>query len=449
MLKKAFAIISCLLIVLFTRAQKNDKPLSVGDKIPRVEMSALINFKSPTINTSDYKGKLLILDFWATWCAPCISAFPKLDSLQRMFKSQLEILPITYESERHVKNFMNGLKSIKGTSFRTVTEDTVLHKIFSHVSLPHYVWINADGKVIAITSGKEVTESNIQSAIKNGELKVKLKDETARVVGHPTFVPSIQVKTAEIIKIQQLSPSELISHSTLTRYIPGLSPGMTFTDSTYIMLANKTIKSLYITALFGNALGTINANIVSVEIPDSSLSYLVNGKNPTLIDTVFEESVWKRQQRYSYEIKVPSTLARQRFQLMLNELNNYFGSLYGIEGVVEKRNRKCLALVSISDTISIMSKGGKPGVSENRFYLKVQNSRINYLIAHLIKPLQLYPPIVDETNLTQKIDIELKCDLTNLSSVNLELKKYGLQLIEKEKEMNTPVIRMKKDVVSK
>ena len=64
------------------------------------------------INISEYKGKLLILNFWATWCAPCKEEMPSLDRLIRNVKfKNLKIFPINVGQENSAKskNFFETL----------------------------------------------------------------------------------------------------------------------------------------------------------------------------------------------------------------------------------------------------------------------------------------------------------------------------------------------------
>src|SRR5690606_35558675 len=89
---------------------KNIKPLSIGDQIP----DELWNMPLQVVNhpegkknitLSEYKGKLIILDFWATWCVPCIRNFPKLHALQGEFGDKIKLLAVTKEAKTKITTF--------------------------------------------------------------------------------------------------------------------------------------------------------------------------------------------------------------------------------------------------------------------------------------------------------------------------------------------------------
>src|SRR5690606_24994525 len=96
-------------------AQDGTKPLQIGDQVPDLKFVNTLNSPKEVINLSDYRGKLVILDFFATWCLPCIKALPKMDSLQQVYKDQVVILPITLEKEGTVHEFLRIHPELKMT----------------------------------------------------------------------------------------------------------------------------------------------------------------------------------------------------------------------------------------------------------------------------------------------------------------------------------------------
>ncbi len=84
------------------------RALKVGDTVPDVAFK-MINYKSNKAHLSEFRGKLLILDFWGAFCSTCIAQFSKLTELQKQFNSELNIIPVgfdTYEEKSIEKAFL-------------------------------------------------------------------------------------------------------------------------------------------------------------------------------------------------------------------------------------------------------------------------------------------------------------------------------------------------------
>lgn len=73
----------------------------------------LTSIEGKTVRLSDYRGKVVLINFWATWCPPCGAEMPDLVKLQKEYgKEGLQIIGITYPPEQleRVRKFTRGMK---------------------------------------------------------------------------------------------------------------------------------------------------------------------------------------------------------------------------------------------------------------------------------------------------------------------------------------------------
>ena len=91
----------------------NIKNLVINKELKKYEDLTFLNSKKKLINLEDFKGNLILLNFWATWCAPCKEEMPSLDLLKSNSNlDNLKIFPINVgqENEEKAINFFNDLK---------------------------------------------------------------------------------------------------------------------------------------------------------------------------------------------------------------------------------------------------------------------------------------------------------------------------------------------------
>ena len=85
----------------FTSEKPGIKNLILTKNLKIYEDVTFKDANQKDIDLRDYKGKVLILNFWATWCAPCKEEMPSLDNLQvNISLSNLKIFPINISQEK-------------------------------------------------------------------------------------------------------------------------------------------------------------------------------------------------------------------------------------------------------------------------------------------------------------------------------------------------------------
>lgn len=100
---------------------------------------------------SKYKGKIVLLDFWASWCSPCREEMPKLEILKRSYKGK-NIVFITISKDASIANWITANKEESlgnDNSFLLLNaEQSPLVKQYKINTIPRYILIGKDGKVI-------------------------------------------------------------------------------------------------------------------------------------------------------------------------------------------------------------------------------------------------------------------------------------------------------------
>jgi thiol-disulfide isomerase/thioredoxin len=112
------------------------------------------------VNLDDYRGKLVLLNFWASWCAPCKEEMPSLDSLQSNKNlNNLQIFPINVgqDNKKKAKDFFEEL-DIKTLNIYFDTTITLAKK-FQLRGIPTTILINKDGYEFARIIGSIDFES--------------------------------------------------------------------------------------------------------------------------------------------------------------------------------------------------------------------------------------------------------------------------------------------------
>lgn len=109
-----------------------------GKPAPKFEVENYMNAEP------DRKGKVVLIDFWATWCGPCRKAIPELNEIQEKFKDDLVVIGISDESPATVQDFM-AKTEMKYTS--AIDMQATMKKAINVRGIPHVIIVSTDGIV--------------------------------------------------------------------------------------------------------------------------------------------------------------------------------------------------------------------------------------------------------------------------------------------------------------
>ena len=127
------------------------KNLVINKELKNYSDITFLNIKNKELYLNDYKGNLVLLNFWATWCAPCKDEMPSLDKLHG--KEGIFVYPINME-EKNLNNTDKFYKDLNIKNLNTYFDDSLkLVKVFALRGVPTTIILNQNKEVIAKISG--------------------------------------------------------------------------------------------------------------------------------------------------------------------------------------------------------------------------------------------------------------------------------------------------------
>lgn len=128
---------------------------------------ALKDLEGKTRNIDEWNGKVLLINFWATWCPPCKKEMPAFIELHEEYKSQgFEVIGIALDDEESVQDFVDTL----GVNYTVVAAEYAgleLSRLYGNRmgALPFSVFVGRDGK-IKLTKAGELSKADVEKIIK-------------------------------------------------------------------------------------------------------------------------------------------------------------------------------------------------------------------------------------------------------------------------------------------
>lgn len=130
----------------------------------------LLSLAKTATKLQAYQGKVVVLDFWETACAPCIASMPKLQQLQDTYPGQVVVIGVLLDPTKGATMRAAGILRRQQATYLNVVGTTAQETAYHVTSFPHYVVIGKNGKVVLDKEGGsqvEAVAAAVKSAVAN------------------------------------------------------------------------------------------------------------------------------------------------------------------------------------------------------------------------------------------------------------------------------------------
>ena len=139
------------------RGMHHKKALELKQQLERIGQPLPLRFTAldgTKVDLEQYRGKVVLLDFWATWCPPCVAGLPRVKSVwEKLHKEGFEVIGMSYDEERkELENFLKKTVLPWPQFFDPAGREAPLIKSLGQPGPPAYWLIGRDGLVVDLNA---------------------------------------------------------------------------------------------------------------------------------------------------------------------------------------------------------------------------------------------------------------------------------------------------------
>ena len=369
------------------------KALKVGDAFTPPDALQQLADRGTSVNFTKLENKVVVLDFFDSYCGSCIQSMPRLQKLQNKLKRKMQIISVGWQDKATLEKFYDNNRFLKENKVNlpVIYSDVYLKEQFPHQTVPHVVFL-FKGKVHAITGSDLINEENILKLFNSGKIDLPLKDD----FGKGNLMGANMIDTG------------LKGAMSLSGYQNGV-PFESFrirTDS--VTGLQKT--SMYNVSIY-SAILSIWAKIKKVNYIPRPERLVLDVKEPNCYEDIANiGDIWYTQHAISYE-RLDSIVRSDSVQaaIVLNDLHSFLG----IRSYRTMRKMDCLIL----RPCSVVPYTGR----EPLHGMVYEGSSV---MAVMIDMGTKFPPVLDLVKSRNRITLG---NYNNIEELNEQLAAYGIK----------------------
>ncbi len=141
-MRRSFSLSICLVLLLLAGCYRGSRPARIGTAAP----DFVVKDGNQTVALSQLHGQIVVLNFWATWCAPCVEEIPSLVTMSQKMKSKgVTVLGVSVDADEDA--YQKFVKD-HGVTFLTVRDaDQKSNALYGTVKFPETYIIDRSGVV--------------------------------------------------------------------------------------------------------------------------------------------------------------------------------------------------------------------------------------------------------------------------------------------------------------
>ncbi|MBA4166309.1 MAG: TlpA family protein disulfide reductase [Chitinophagaceae bacterium] len=397
------------------------KELHVGDLMPDISLGKVMNNKTGKMSFAQFKGRLVILDFWDTNCGYCIAGFPKMEKLQRQFGDSIQVILVNItQTQKEITAIMKE----RHTTFPDlpcITEAKLLGQLFPHRYSGGTAWIDPSGRVCLRGHPFNNHPKKIRELLSGKPISWMLDGETYE--GQPysdsnkaplmsgNFFPYEPVYAGNDSRVLHvIDSSRQTVRNTFINYTM-------FNFAEFVFL--KELLEMMEHRISGYRNSQADLEFFEVNLKDT-LKYTTSFIPRGMVDSLQTDESWCRT-AFCYEQILPASASEEiQSRKIRQDLEQFLETRFGARLSLETKTVNCYQLVRTDTTTSILSAPSSQKGNLLRLIVSKRSSR-SFLKNHLF---------MDMTGYRGKVNLLLpEGKAASLEQLCKELRPYKLNVI--------------------